>query len=143
MAKRPASRARSAVFANRGLSGIDGTIATASGIALGAPAPTTVLLVRHGRTSTTGSVLPGRAPGLHLSDAGHAQAEHAARRIGALTIGAVYASPLERTRETAAPIARATGCRTRTARGLVECDFGDWTGRKLSALDVESAGNRL
>ncbi len=96
--------------------------------------PTTVLLVRHGRTSTTGSVLPGRAPGLHLSDAGHAQAEHAARRIGALTIGAVYASPLERTRETAAPIARATGCRTRTARGLVECDFGDWTGRKLSAL---------
>ena len=30
--------------------------------------PTLVLYVRHGRTPTTGSRLPGRAPGLHLAD---------------------------------------------------------------------------
>ncbi len=97
-------------------------------------APALVLLVRHGRTSTTGSVLPGRAPGLHLSDEGTAQAEAVAARIAATSPTAIYASPMERTRETAAPIARASGLRTRTARGLLECDFGEWTGRKLSDL---------
>lgn len=96
--------------------------------------PATLLLVRHGTTATTGSVLPGRAKGLHLSDAGREQAEAAARRIAPLEPAAVYSSPLERTRETAAPIARASGLRVRTAPGLLECDFGQWTGKKLSAL---------
>ena len=97
--------------------------------------PTLVLLVRHGQTPTTGAVLPGRAPGLHLSDAGRAQAERAAQRIAGLKkVAAVYASPLERTRETAAPIAKATGLRVRTDKGLLECDFGEWTGAELKAL---------
>ena len=103
------------------------------------PPPTLVLLVRHGQTPTTGQVLPGRAPGLHLSDRGREQAEAVAERIAALrdgkrTIGAVYASPLERTQETAAPIARALGLRVRRARGLLEADFGDWTGAELKRL---------
>ncbi len=99
------------------------------------PKPTTVFLVRHGQTTTTGSVLPGRAPGLHLAEAGIAQAERAAARLGSVKkIAAIYASPLERTRETAAPIAKACGLRTRVDRGLVECDFGGWTGRKLADL---------
>lgn len=98
------------------------------------PAPTTILLVRHGRTATTGRVLPGRTPGLHLSDDGRAQAEHAAARISGLPVAAVYTSPLERTRETAAPIAQATGLRARTSRGLLECDFGEWTGARLATL---------
>ncbi len=99
-------------------------------------APATVLLVRHGQTSTTGKVLPGRASGLHLSDRGRAQAEAVAARLGALPRrpAAVYASPLDRAAETAAPIARALRLRVRTAPGLVECDFGDWTGARLSAL---------
>lgn len=109
--------------------------APTSGAARGGRRPTLVLLVRHGQTSTTGTVLPGRAPGLHLSEAGRAQAEHAATRLGSLPkVDAVYASPLERTRETAAPIGRATGNRVRTAKGLLECDFGAWTGRKLATL---------
>jgi probable phosphoglycerate mutase len=100
-----------------------------------APKPTLVLLVRHGQTSTTGSVLPGRAAGLHLSDAGRAQADAAAARLAGLKdVAAVYASPLERTRETAAPIAKAVGVRARISRGLLECDFGAWTGRKLADL---------
>ncbi|NBV26240.1 MAG: phosphoglycerate mutase, partial [Actinobacteria bacterium] len=62
---------------------------------------TTVLLVRHGVTSTTGKVLPGRAPGLHLSEKGHEQAASVAERIAGLPKPpvAIYASPLERTRE--------------------------------------------
>ena len=96
----------------------------------------TVVLVRHGRTATTGRVLPGRAPGLHLSDAGLAQARAVAARIAGLPRppSAVYASPLERAQETAAPIARALRLRVRTAPGLVECDFGDWTGARLATL---------
>jgi probable phosphomutase (TIGR03848 family) len=95
-----------------------------------------VLLVRHGNTPTTGKLLPGRASGLHLSDKGRAQAEVAAARIAALSKAptAVYASPLERTRETAAPIARALGLRVRAAAGLIEADVGDWTEQRLSRL---------
>jgi len=96
---------------------------------------TLVLLVRHGQTPTTGASLPGRAPGLHLAETGRAQAQAAAARIGTLpAVAAVYASPLERTRETAAPIAKAFGHKVQVARGLLECDFGDWTGRALKDL---------
>jgi probable phosphoglycerate mutase len=107
-----------------------------------------VLLVRHAATPSTGQVLPGRAPGLHLADAGREQAARLSERLAAWArrhpepqadgarppISAVYASPLERTRETAAPLARALGLRVRVARGLVECDFGDWTGAELKKL---------
>ena len=97
--------------------------------------PTLVLLVRHGLTPTTGTKLPGRAPGLHLSEAGQEQAETVAQRIAPLgDVAAVYASPLERARETAAPIARATGNRVRTLADLHECDFGEWTGKRLADL---------
>jgi len=110
------------------------------------PKSTLVLLVRHGKTPTTGDKLPGRAPGLHLSDQGREQAERAAARIGALhrgnngdkgdkgSVTAVYASPMERTKETAGPIAKAVGKRVRTDAGLLECEFGAWTGQKLSTL---------
>jgi probable phosphoglycerate mutase len=95
-----------------------------------------VLLVRHGTTPTTGKMLPGRAGGLHLSEKGRAQAAAAAERIAGLTKApsAVYASPLERTRETAAPIAKALGLRVRTAPGLVEVDVGEWTEKPLARL---------
>ncbi|MGA0877920.1 MAG: MSMEG_4193 family putative phosphomutase [Ilumatobacteraceae bacterium] len=96
---------------------------------------TLVLLVRHGQTPTTGKILPGRAPGLNLAEAGIAQAELAAQRIAAMkNVQAVYASPLERARQTAAPISKALGLRTQIDRGLLECDFGDWTGAELSEL---------
>jgi probable phosphomutase (TIGR03848 family) len=105
-----------------------------------------VLLVRHGLTPTTGKVLPGRAPGLQLADSGRLQAEDLAARLAAWAppggagggkrprISAVYASPLERTRQTAAPIASALGLRVKIDRGLLECDFGEWTGAQLKDL---------
>jgi probable phosphomutase (TIGR03848 family) len=108
-----------------------------------------VLLVRHGKTPTTGKVLPGRAGGLHLSDEGLAQAEAVAARIAALAGPerpgpvAVYASPLERTAETAKPIARILGLRVRTERGLLECDFGQWTGAKLTVLAKKPEWNQV
>lgn len=100
------------------------------------PSPSTLLLlVRHGQTPTTGKLLPGRAAGLHLADTGQEQARTAAARISELKrVDAVYASPLERTRETAAPIAKALGHRVQIDRGLLEADFGDWTGCELKAL---------
>ena len=98
------------------------------------PKPTTILLVRHGQTPTTGKVLPGRAVGLHLADQGHEQAKIAALRLAELKIDAVYSSPLERAKETAAPISKACGLRTKIERGLFECDFGEWTGKELKDL---------
>ncbi len=96
---------------------------------------TTLILLRHGLTRSTGRILPGRAPGLHLSERGRVQAEAAAAALSELPApGALYTSPLERTRETAAPVARALGLRARSHRGLLECDFGDWTGRSLAQL---------
>ena len=72
---------------------------------------------------------------MYLADGGRAQADAAATRIAALKkVDAVYASPLERTKETAAPIAKARGPRVRTDRGLLECDFGSWTGAQLKDL---------
>jgi probable phosphoglycerate mutase len=99
------------------------------------PTSTLVLLVRHGQTATTGTLLPGRAAGLHLADAGRAQAERVAERIAELkNVAAVYASPLERARETAAPIVAALQLKTRVDKGLLECDFGEWTGAELKTL---------
>ena len=95
---------------------------------------TVVLLVRHGLTPTTGRVLPGRAPGLHLSDQGRAQSEGLVERLAGVRPDALYTSPLERTRETAAPLAAASGLVANVEDGLVECDFGEWTGRELTEL---------
>ena len=86
------------------------------------PSHTLVLMVRHGQTPTTGAVLPGRARGLHLADAGREQAEAVAERIAPFAdrVAAVYASPLERTRETAEPIAHAHGIEVRTDDRVIE-----------------------
>jgi len=102
------------------------------------PAPaspaTLLLLVRHAETPTTGTVLPGRAPGLHLSDRGHAQAERVADRLASLPVDALYSSPLERACETAEPTAARTGLPVKHVDGLLECDFGGWTGSAIADL---------
>jgi probable phosphoglycerate mutase len=88
-----------------------------------------VLLVRHGHTPTTGKLLPGRAPGLHLSETGEAQAKAVGERIAALPkVHAIYASPLERTKETAGAIAAARGMKVKLDKGLLEAEIGEWTG---------------
>jgi probable phosphomutase (TIGR03848 family) len=94
--------------------------------------PTLVLLVRHATTPTTGVKLPGRAPGLSLSDQGRAQADAVAARLTRLPrVAAVYASPLERARETALPVARTRGLALHIERDLSEIDIGEWTGLSI------------
>jgi probable phosphoglycerate mutase len=94
-----------------------------------------VLLVRHGRTPTTGRVNAGQTPGLHLSEDGRREAEAAAQRLGALRrLSAVYASPLERARETAGPIAERWGLVVQVEPGLIDGDGGDWNGAVLREL---------
>ncbi len=97
---------------------------------------TNIIFVRHGKTPTTGHLLPGRAKGLHLSDEGRQEAEVVAKALasGLPKVSAVYASPLERTRQTAAPISSAFGLKTQIEKGVIECDFGDWTGAELKTL---------
>src|SRR5438105_10596968 len=99
------------------------------------PGATLLVMVRHGTTPTTGKVLPGIAKGLHLADKGRAEAQAVADRLSGLPkVEAVYASPLERARETAAPIARGLNLRVTIDKGLVDCDVGDWTGASLKAV---------
>ena len=92
-------------------------------------------MVRHGKTPSTGKLLPGRAKGLHLSDIGKQEALDVAQRLSNLkNVSAIYASPLERARETAAPTAKLLNQKVIINKGLFECDFGDWTGKELSKL---------
>ncbi|MFZ2343266.1 MAG: histidine phosphatase family protein [Candidatus Microthrix parvicella] len=97
---------------------------------------TLVLLVRHGLTELTGSVLYGRTPGNHLSEQGVTQAEAVAKRIAPLgdRVRAVVASNIERTQETAAPIAAALNLTVDTDDALLEADFGEWTNQPLDQL---------
>ncbi len=97
----------------------------------------TVILARHGRTTANASgVLAGRSKGVHLDALGVEQAEAAGERLSVLPLAAVVTSPLERTRETATAIAAAqsNGMKPVTERGLLECDYGSWTGRDLKTL---------
>ncbi len=107
--------------------------------------PAKILLVRHASTPTTNKILPGRKAGLHISKKGVAEAELAARHIASLNPfpTAVYASPLERAQQTAGIIAKALGKKTRKLAGLTECDFGKWTGRRISSLRKLSAWKQV
>jgi probable phosphoglycerate mutase len=95
---------------------------------------TVLFLIRHGITDMTGKRLYGWTPGVHLSDRGREQADEVARRFAPLRLSAIYSSPLERCRETAAPLASQTGLRVQIRRELGEVDYGDWTNRSLSQL---------
>lgn len=96
---------------------------------------TIVLLIRHGQTPTTGQILPGRTPGLHLSELGQEQARDVASRLEGLALDAVYSSPMERAQETAAPTVAGQGLQLLADANLIECDFGQWTGEKLTELN--------
>lgn len=93
-----------------------------------------LLLVRHGTTPITGTLLTGRLPGVHLSEDGVRQAKGVAERLGGLPVKAVYSSPLERCQETAEPIAARHALPIRTHDALAEVDYGDWAGRSFKQL---------
>ena len=97
--------------------------------------PTTILLVRHAETATTGKVLPGRAKGLELSPKGREQAQATAQAVTQQhQLTAIYASPMKRARQTAEPLSQLAKRPVKIHAGLNECDFGSWTGKSLTAL---------
>jgi probable phosphomutase (TIGR03848 family) len=99
---------------------------------------TTVLMVRHGRsTANTSGVLAGRTPGVTLDDRGREQARVLADRLGVVKLAAIVTSPLQRCAETVAPLAALRGLTVVTEDRLAECDYGDWTGRAIRDLMKE------
>ena len=98
---------------------------------------TTVLLVRHGLTATTGQLLTGWTPGVGLDERGRAQAKALGERLAPVPLDAIVCSPLDRCRQTVEEIAAA---RPGAAAGpaiedrVGECRYGDWTGKPLAEL---------
>jgi probable phosphoglycerate mutase len=96
---------------------------------------TLLLLVRHGENDyVKTNRLAGRLPGVHLNARGRQQAENVAALLTKVPLAAIYASPLERTLETAAPLAAAKGLEVIPRPGLIEVDCGAWQGKKLKGL---------
>jgi probable phosphoglycerate mutase len=98
-----------------------------------------VLLVRHGKTATTGLEMPAPGSGPELSDEGIAQAEATAERLASWRpslpeLCAIYASPFLRTKQTAGVIAKALGLAPQDEPRLVDCDVGEWAGMSFKEL---------
>jgi probable phosphomutase (TIGR03848 family) len=99
---------------------------------------TTVLLVRHGLTATTGQVLTGWTPGIGLDERGKTQAEKLATRLEQVDLDAIVTSPLQRCCETARAIAdRRSGPKIEEDERLGECGYGEWTGKALKDLEKD------
>ena len=94
-----------------------------------------LLLIRHATNDwVTGNRLAGWTPGVHLNDAGRAEAGTLAARLATEHLDAVYASPLERARETAGFVAAPHGLPVEVVDALGEVRYGDWTGMSLEDL---------
>jgi probable phosphomutase (TIGR03848 family) len=94
----------------------------------------TLLLIRHGENDFVGRRLAGRLPEVHLNALGCYQAETLATVLRSEPLVAIYASPLERTLETAAPLARDLYLPVQPHPGLIEIDFGKWQGKTINYL---------
>jgi probable phosphomutase (TIGR03848 family) len=101
--------------------------------------PTTLLLVRHGLTPSTGRDIPEAGPGPGLTDEGKRQAEEAAQyisewRAALPPLSVIYASPLTRARETAAVLGKVLDITPVERPDLVDCNAGEWSGAPLKDL---------
>ncbi|MFJ6570470.1 histidine phosphatase family protein [Streptomyces sp. NPDC091292] len=99
----------------------------------------TLILVRHGRsTANTAGLLAGWTPGVALDERGAAQAAALPARLDGVPVAQVVTSPLQRCQETVAPLLAARpGTPVHTEDRIGECDYGDWSGRKLAELNDE------
>lgn len=95
---------------------------------------TRLLLIRHAPTKETGRSLSGRLPGHSLTEDASAMAERLGERLTAIRIHAIYSSPLERTMETATAIAEKQKRKVIPHPGLLEVDYGTWSGRTMKSL---------
>ena len=95
---------------------------------------TTIYLVRHAVTSHTGHKLTGWMEGVHLTEEGRAQAERTADMLADVAFKAVYASPIDRTIETARIVANRHGLEVKMNHEIGEVRYGQWTNRSLKTL---------
>ena len=93
-----------------------------------------LLLIRHGLTDLTETRLIGRLPGIPLNQKGRAQATAVAELVAPLPVAAIFASPMERTHQTAAPLSSLKGVAVSEAYGLLEVDYGEWAGQEFKVL---------
>jgi probable phosphomutase (TIGR03848 family) len=96
-----------------------------------------VLLIRHAANDWVGERLAGWTPGVHLNDEGRNQVAALVNRLVDVPLAAIYSSPLERTVETARPLALAHDLAVHVREDLGEARFGQWTGRALKELQAE------
>lgn len=101
---------------------------------------TRVLLVRHGATTLSAEDRFAGATDVDLSDEGRRQATLLGARLAGESIAAVYASPMKRTRETAALLAKPHGLEVRAEAGLREIDHGRWEGKTRNEVERSLSG---
>ncbi|MGD8812912.1 MAG: histidine phosphatase family protein [Anaerolineales bacterium] len=100
-------------------------------------------LVRHGDNNLVGKRLAGKLPGIELNLRGRTQAEALGAQFENDEIKAVYASPLERTMQTAEPIASRHALKVIPRPGLIELDIGSWQGKSLKSLRKRKLWNAV
>ncbi|MDQ4136142.1 MAG: histidine phosphatase family protein [Pseudomonadota bacterium] len=96
---------------------------------------TMFFLVRHAAHELVDRVLCGRMAGVRLGDEGRAQARRVADRLAREPIAALHTSPLDRARETAAPIGERLRLEPEVREALNEIDMGEWSGRSFEDLE--------
>lgn len=98
---------------------------------------TSFVLVRHGAHDWLGRGIAGRMPGVSLNEEGRTQAHQLVERLSQRAIAAIYSSPIERARQTAAPLAQARGLAVAIDDAFSEIDFGEWTGCTFAELEAD------
>lgn len=98
---------------------------------------TRLYLIRHGATQLTAEDRFSGAANVYLSEEGRAQAEHLALRLADDAIAAVYASPLDRTMETARVIAAPYNLTVIPREGLQEISHGHWEGMTRKEVEAQ------
>jgi probable phosphoglycerate mutase len=91
-------------------------------------------LIRHGMTDMVPKTAAGRMKGVHLNSTGREQVSQLTERLSGVSLDRLCSSPLERTLETAEPIAGRLGLDVQILEGLTEIDCGAWTGRDFEDL---------
>ena len=97
----------------------------------------TFYLIRHGATDFIGRALSGWTPNVHLNTEGQKQARTLADRLAHVQFHRVISSPLERTQETALPLAKQQGLQITIEHAVGEVNFGDWTGKPIAELSSD------
>lgn len=99
-----------------------------------------IYLIRHGETANAGRVCFNGHFDVGLSPRGTRQLEELGESFRDIPLSAVYSSDLQRTRLSAAPIARPHGLSPIPCPELRELSFGDWEGLSIEEVEKRYPG---